>query len=110
MNEVEKKKKKYLELLEAKPWEHIDNFYGDKINIEPIYIGKININPNDWIQFSIDNYNFAKLENWEYDTNNKNNGATKNSVYNIKANNFVGRDRGNSFEVSFGNFGDTENN
>lgn len=107
MSDEEQKKKRYLELLKTKPWKYVDQFYGDLINKKPIYIGKVDINSSDWIQFSIDNYEFTKLENWEYDKNNRNNGATKDSVYIIKANNFVGRDRGNSFEVSFGTFGDT---
>ena len=102
IKDEENRSNKYLELLDSKPWERMENYFGDRTQGEPIYIDKIDINPEKWIQFSVDNFDLAKVD-WERTRDYQ----IEEADYIAKLNNELGRDIGNSFEVSFGYLGDS---
>ena len=95
-------KQEYIDLLESKPWEIIDNVYGEKTLQKPTYVTKLNINSDDWIQFTVDNFELAQQKAEQEK-------AHYNEVENliVRQNNKLGRNAGNSFELNFGINGDT---
>lgn len=95
-------KQKYLEILESGVWNDIDDFFGDLNNFEPQKIAKININSNDWIQFTKDNFDLAQQKHECPKAH-----YTEKVNWMCEMNNFLGRDKGNSFELNFGLNGNT---
>jgi len=97
-------KQQYLELLESKLWDEMDDYYGD-LDKEPApYITKLDINPEDWVQFTIDNFDSARQE-WEKPLAHYN--AEESRIASI--NNKLGRNEHNSFELNYGLQTETNN-
>src|SRR6056300_973305 len=95
-------KEQYINLLEERLWERVDNYFGDLNKVTVEQINHIDLDVDAWIQFSKDNFELADQNheepkahyveemNWLSITNNK-----------------LGRNRHNSFELNYGKQGDT---
>lgn len=90
-------KQDYVNLLHSKPWVEIDQHFGNMNLIEPQYVTKIDVDSQQWIDFSVDYFNDA-LQMWEeprphYD---------QISKWLAEKNVELGRGEGNSFELNYG--------
>jgi len=95
-------KQEYLDLLNSKPWEIIENIYGEKTLQKPTYITKLDINSEDWIQFTVDNFELAQQKAEQERPH-----YTELANLIARQNNKLGRNAGNSFELNFGMNGNT---
>ena len=94
-------KSEYVNLLESKPWQEMEDTFND-LSIVPIRSTKqFSINTQDWIDFSIDNFELASHK-WEEPKSHYSDDGKK---WNI-VNNILGRNKHNSFELSYGMLGD----
>ena len=95
-------KQQYLELLETKPWKHIDDFYGD-LDKEPApYIAKIDIDSDAWIKYTVDNFDLAQQK---YEQPKEHYNSNENDIASV--NNKLGRNEHNSHELNYGINGNT---
>ena len=96
------KKEDYKKLIEEKPWswakEHFDNL--DKF--VPTKIAQCDINQEEWIKFTIDNFDLAN-QNHEEPRPHFDDFSKKISTLNVE----MGRNVHNSFELNYGVEGDT---
>ena len=95
-------KEQYINLLEERLWEKVDDYFGDLNKVTVEQINHIDLDVDAWIQFSKDNFHLADQNyeepkahyveemNWLSITNNK-----------------LGRNKHNSFELNYGKQGDT---
>jgi hypothetical protein len=52
-------KQDYVNILEERLWERVDDYFGDLNTVQVAQVNHVDINPKDWIQFSIDNFELA---------------------------------------------------
>lgn len=96
-------KKEYTSLLSERPWDDIDEYFGD-LNLLPKTekVRRIDIDPEEWIQFTIDNFNLAD-QNYECPKLHYVDDSNWISIIN----NRLGRNEHNSFELNWGKQGNT---
>ena len=95
-------KSEYEKLIRDKPWKDMAEYFD---NIKPVEVKQINhidIDPDQWIQFSVDNFEQAQ-QKWEYPKEH----FTGNEKKWAMVNNTLGRNKENSFELNYGVNGDT---
>ena len=95
-------KSDYQSIIENKPWQEMEEHF-DKLpvaKVEPI--AQININTEDWIKFTVDNFELAQ-QKWESPKEH----YTEYSNKWAKVNNTLGRNEHNTFELNYGMNGDT---
>jgi len=95
-------KEQYVKLLNDRPWDKIDDFFGDKDKETVEQINHINIDSSDWIQFSIDNFDLAQQK---YEVPKTHYSSKTNWLCEI--NNTLGRNEHNSYELNYGMNGNT---
>ena len=96
------KKEEYVNILEERLWERVDDYFGDKNNVQVAKINHVNIDPQEWIQFSVDNFDLAQ-QNHEKPKEHYIEEMNWLSIVNNK----LGRNEHNSFELKYGMNGDT---
>jgi hypothetical protein len=94
--------KEYVDLVKQKPWNNIKEFFKDQEPANIKILKKIDINPEDWIQFSVDNIDMAQEK---YEKPKEHYTEISNTLASI--NNQLGRDAGNTSEFNFGINGNT---
>jgi hypothetical protein len=95
-------KNEYEKLLKDRPWEQIESFFGNKSDHTPELVTQININPQDWQQFTVDNWENVQIK-WEYEKP----FYTEEENWLVSMNELMGRNKGNTCEYNFGMNGDT---
>ena len=95
-------KQDYLDILEERLCDKVDEFFGDKNKVTVSQINHVDINPADWVQFTVDNFDLAQ-QNFEEP---KEHYAEDMSWLSL-VNNKLGRNRYNSFELNYGIKGNT---
>ena len=95
-------KEDFVKLINTKPWLKMKEDFDSLSPVSVEKICNININPSDWLSFSIDNFELA-AQNWEKP---KPHYSEKASLY-ASTNNLLGRNRYNSFELNYGINGDS---
>lgn len=87
----------YLRLLKDKPWEEIDQHFGELNRAKPVYIGKIDINPQEWIDFSAEYFDQAIqfVESTQPHYDDVSNWLAQKNID-------LGRNADNTFELSYG--------
>lgn len=95
-------KSDYQSIIENKPWQEMEKHFGTLpvAKVEPI--AQININTEDWIKFTVDNFELAQ-QKWESPKDH----YTEYSNKWAKVNNTLGRNEHNTFELNYGMNGDT---
>ena len=94
--------KQYVDLVKQKPWEKIKEIFKDVKTVSIEKQTQIDINSNDWIQFTVDNIDSVQ-EKYEKPKDHY------SEISNILAtiNNQLGRDSGNTSEFNYGMVGNT---
>ena len=95
-------KEHYINLLESKLWDRVDAFYGTDDKVPAPYVTRVNINSDDWVQYTVDNFELAQ-QKWEKPKEHY--GKEENLIANI--NNKLGRNEHNSHELNYGINGNT---
>ena len=95
-------KQDYINILEERLCDKVDDFFGDKNNVIVSQVNHIDLNPADWVQFTVDNFDLAD-QNYEEP---KPHYTEENNWLSI-VNNKLGRNRHNSFELNYGKQDDT---
>ena len=95
-------KQDYLNILEERLCDKVDEFFGDKNNVTVSQINHVNINPADWVQFTVDNFELAQ-QNYEEPKEH----YVEDMAWLSVVNNKLGRNYHNSFELNYGIKGDT---
>lgn len=95
-------KQDYVNILESRLWERVDDYFGDKNNVQVAQVNHVDINPQDWIQFSIDNFELADQNHEEPKAH-----YVEEMNWLSIVNNKLGRNKYNSFELNYGKQGDT---
>ena len=96
------KKLDYAHLLETRPWKEMEDHFND-LPIHAIKsFNKIKINTQDWVDFTVNHFDLA-VQKWEEPKPHYSNLGNKWSEINAN----LGRDKYNSFELSFGMLGDS---
>ena len=95
-------KQDYKKLLDDKPWQEMEDHFNNLpvTNIKPIT--QLDINTDQWIQFTIDNFDLAQ-QNWECPKPHFTESANKWA----RINNEMGRNEHNTFELNYGVNGDS---
>ena len=95
-------KSEYQSLIENKPWQEMEDHFNNipAATINPI--NKIDIDTNDWIKFTVDNFDLAQ-QKWECPKEH----YTGDSNRWAEINNTLGRNKDNTFELNYGMNGDT---
>ena len=95
-------KEDYKKIVTERPWtpisEHFDNLPITEVN----KLTNLDINTEDWIQFTIDNFDQAQ-QNWEIPKPH----YTESAKQWAEINNRLGRNEHNTFELNYGVNGDT---
>ena len=92
----------YTTLVRQKKWEVFDKYFEGRPEYNASKLCSLSINPDDWVQFSINNFHNAQIKHEcpkEYYSPGTNMLA--------EVSNQLGRDAGNSTDINFGVFGDT---
>ena len=95
-------KQDYINILEERLCDKVDDFFGDKNNVIVSQVNHIDLNPAEWVQFTVDNFDLAD-QNYEEP---KPHYTEENNWLSI-VNNKLGRNRHNSFELNYGKQDDT---
>lgn len=95
-------KEEYVSLLEEKPWQEMEEYFNRLPVAEIKSITTLDINTQDWIQFTVDNFDLAQ-QKWEVPKEHYSEIANKWATINNK----IGRDKHNTFELNFGMNADT---
>ena len=95
-------KEEYVSLLEEKPWREMEEYFNRLPVAEIKSITTLDINTQDWIQFTVDNFDLAQ-QKWEVPKEHYSEIANKWATINNK----IGRDKHNTFELNFGMNADT---
>jgi hypothetical protein len=95
-------KQDYINLVTSKPWTKVEDVFKDT-PIKHIPLAKaLDINPEDWIKFSVDNIDLAKQQ-W-YDVKPHYTGLSNELARTLYE---LGRDEGNTSNINYGTVGDT---
>ena len=92
----------YQNLLEQKPWQEMEDYFNGLPVADVKPIAQLDINTEEWIKFTVDNFDLAQ-QKWEEP-------KTHYSEYSNKwasVNNTLGRNKHNTFELNYGMNGDT---
>ena len=95
-------KQDYVNILEERLWDRVDDYFGEKNNVQVSQVNHVDINPEDWIQFSIDNFDLADQNHEEPKAH-----YVEEMNWLSIVNNKLGRNKYNSFELNYGKRGDT---
>tara|TARA_A100000172_G_scaffold35557_1_gene21622 strand:+ start:260 stop:937 length:678 start_codon:yes stop_codon:yes gene_type:complete len=95
-------KDEYVDLLANKPWAEMQKHFDSLDPVTVKSITQLSINPQQWIDFTIENFHNAKQE-WEMPKDHY--PAHAKQWANI--NNLLGRNEHNTFELNYGILGDT---
>lgn len=95
-------KEEYVSLLEEKPWQEMEEYFNRLPVADIKSITTLDINTQDWIQFTVDNFDLAQ-QKWEVPKEHYSEIANKWATINNK----IGRDKHNTFELNFGMNADT---
>lgn len=90
-------KQHYINLLDTKPWDRIDEYYGDLDKVPAPYVTKLDIKPDDWVQYTVNHFDTARQE---YERPLEHYSENENLIARI--NQEVGRNEHNSFELNYG--------
>ena len=95
-------KSEYQNIIENKPWKEMEEHF-NKLPVAKVQpIANIKINTEDWIKFTVDNFELAQ-QKWECPKEHYTEDANKWA----KTNNILGRNEHNTFELNYGMNGDT---
>ena len=92
----------YVEFVKQKPWNQIKEVFADRGSYDITVQKKLNINPEDWVQFTVDNIHNAQ-EKYEKPKDHYTGLANTLAVLN----NQLGRNEENTSEFNFGMLGDS---
>ena len=95
-------KEEYVSLLEEKPWQEMEEYFNRLPVADIKSITTLDINTQDWIQFTVDNFDLAQ-QKWEVPKEHYSEMGNKWATINNK----IGRDKHNTFELNFGMNADT---
>ena len=95
-------KKYYTDLINKKPWQYISDHFDNLKKFTPTVITTLDVNPEDWIKFSVDYFDDAQQKS-EYPKDHYSGFSTKLA----KTMNELGRNEHNSFELNYGVNGET---
>jgi len=95
-------KQHYINLLDTKPWERIEEYYGELDQVPAPKVTKIDIDSSAWVQYTVDNFDLAQ-QKWEKPKEHY--GGNENLIASI--NNQLGRNEHNSHELNYGINGNT---
>jgi hypothetical protein len=98
------KKEDYKKLIEEKPWSWAKEHFDNLDEFVPTKIAQCDINQEEWIKFTIDNFDLAN-QNHEEPRPHFDDFSKKISTLNVE----MGRNVHNSFELNYGVEGDTNN-
>ena len=95
-------KQDYENLLATKPWQEMEKYFDNLpvATVEPI--ASLDINTEDWIQFTVDNFDQAQ-QKWESPKDHYADYSNKWATINNK----MGRNQHNTFELIYGMLGDS---
>lgn len=95
-------KQDYETLLATKPWQEMEQHFDNLpvATVEPI--ASLDINTEDWIQFTVDNFDQAQ-QKWESPKDHYADYSNKWATIN----NQLGRNQHNTFELNYGMLGDS---
>ena len=95
-------KSDYQNIIENKPWREMEEHFSKLpiAKVEPI--AHININTEEWIQFTLDNFELAQ-QKWESPKAHYTDSSNKWA----NVNNYLGRNEHNTFELNYGMNGDS---
>ena len=94
--------KQYASLVKEKPWNKIKEVFKNVDLVEIKKQKQINVNPDDWVQFTLDN-----IDNVQEKFEKPKDHYSKISNTLAAINNQVGRDAGNTSEFNYGMLGNT---
>lgn len=95
-------KEEYIKILKDEPWKEMESYF-DALDVANVKLKTIlDINTNDWIQFTIDNFDLAQ-QKWEMP---KAHYSQKGNKW-ASINNRLGRNEHNTFELNYGMIGDS---
>ena len=95
-------KKNYASIITEKPWKEMQDHFNNIPSVEVKPIQQISIDTDDWIKFTIDNFDLAQ-QKWECPKEHYSNEANQWA----EINNRVGRNKHNTFELNYGMNGNT---
>jgi len=95
-------KDQYVNILEERLWDTVDEYFGDLAKVQVQKVNEIDIDPEAWIQFTVDNFELAD-QNHESPKEHYVDESNWLSVINNK----LGRNEQNSFELNWGKQGDS---
>lgn len=95
------RKDEYIKLMREKPWKEMQDFFEDMPVSEVKPIAQLDINTDDWVQFTIDNFDNVQQK---YEKPKENYGALANKW--LKINKELGRNEHNTWELNYGLNGD----
>lgn len=93
-------KDEYKKLIQDKPWQWAEDHFDKLENYQPKEICTLDINENDWLDFSINNFDLAE-QNYESASGHQTEFARKLAETNV----LLGRNQYNSFEINYGIMG-----
>jgi len=95
-------KEDYTNLIATKPWKKMQDHFDALEPIEVKPLSKLDIDPQQWIDFTVENFHNAKQE-WEIPKDHYPSHAKEWA----SINNSLGRNKHNTFELNYGMLGDT---
>ena len=95
-------KHEYEKLLKDKPWQEMEDYFKAMPPCEIKPIGQLDINTEDWVQFTLDNFDDVQQK---YEIPKDHYGELANKWASI--NNTLGRNEHNTWELNYGMNGDS---
>jgi hypothetical protein len=95
-------KEKYVQLMLEKPWQDMETYFDSMEPYEPQPVCQLDIDPSQWIQYSIDRVEYANHQ-WEMPKAHYPEHAKKWA----QINNTMGRNKQNTYELNYGLEGST---
>jgi hypothetical protein len=95
-------KSEYQNLIEKKPWKEMQEYFDGLPVADVTQITQLDINTDEWIQFTIDNFDLAQ-QKWESPKDHYSEYSKKWATMNKQ----LGRNEHNTFELNYGINGDS---
>jgi hypothetical protein len=95
-------KDEYKKMIGEKPWQEMEEYFDGLPVADVTQITQLDINTEEWIQFTIDNFDLAQ-QKWESPKEHYSEYSNKWAT----VNNQLGRNEHNTFELNYGMNGDS---
>ena len=96
-------KQQYKNLINETTWQWVKNYFDSIENYEPSVLCSLDINPKQWIEFSVEHFEYAE-QNYEF-IDNTTDLSKRISETNVK----MGRNEHNSGEINYGKHPESNN-